>query len=75
MQHRYVKKYSDSTACSMNLDVVVGVALLARQLHYRLRFDLQGRTAVRQQQYNPGKKVVQFLGAGSFKNIGDKNDR
>jgi hypothetical protein len=42
----------------MNLDVVVGVALLARQLHYRLRFDLQGRTAVRQQQYNPGKKVV-----------------
>jgi hypothetical protein len=59
----------------MNPDVVVGVASLARQLQYRLRFDLHGRTAVRQQQYNPGKKVVQFIRTGSFKNIGDKNDR
>jgi len=59
----------------MNPDVVVGVASLARQLQYRLRFDLPGRPPVRQQQYNPGQKVLPLIRTGSFKNIGDKNDR
>jgi hypothetical protein len=34
-QHQNLKKYSDSTACTMNPDVVVGVVSLARQLQYR----------------------------------------